>query len=306
VKFNNGFIINPPAFRESHLYLSPFSAKDAYFNRQIWQRKIEDAEPVVELHQKKMTITESATLALELVLKHLKLAPDDEVWIVTTSGCAYISGCVTRTIEKFCRWSRQKTDRTAAILVNHEFGFLYKDIAALKAYSLPIIEDKAYSMYSTYKDRNLNFTGDYEIYSMAKMFPMQAGGLLYAKHTLLPQHNLTAEAASYLKACFLHYHSQREFITHQRMQNYIALGMMFTILFDFGQGFPIDYGDIPGAFIFCTKGKIDLDNLKIYMQKQGVESSVFYGEEAFYIPCHQNMNLEHLEYITTLIKNFMK
>ena len=48
------------------------------------------------------------------------------------------------------------------------------------------------------------------------------------------------------------------------------------------------------------------DKLKIFMQSNGVESSIFYGEDAFFIPVHQNLKDLDLDYFVTLIEYFVK
>lgn len=304
VEFVDGYIVNPIDFRTGSLFISPFSSDDIHINKQIWLESKLDAEPVIELDGKLLSITQSATKALELVLIDLKLKPDDEIWIVTSSGNKYISSCVTQTIEMFCKWSREKTDKTAAILVNHEFGFLYPDIDKLKAFNLPIIEDKAYSLYSYFRDNEKNYFGDYTIYSMAKMFPMQAGGMIHSKSGLIFQKGLTASASKYYKACFLYYNSNKEDIIQKRTNNFVSLQMDLLRLGFMTRFLPVP-GEVPGACVFRAFNT-DLQELKSFLQRQGVECSVFYGEEAFYIPCHQNMDDRHIDYIITLMKNFIK
>ena len=304
MEFYNGYIINPLEFRTGSLYISPFNSDYISKNQELWSKSYINSNPVIKFEHKELSVTESATKALELALNDLNLNPEDEVWIITTSGNRYISGCVTRTIEMFCKWKREKTDKTAVILVNHEFGFLYRDIDRLKEYNLPIIEDKAYSLYSFFEDNEKNFTGNYIIYSMAKMFPMQSGGLLYAKNKTLIQNDLLPQAIKYYKTCFKQYNYQREEICKKRVNNYLALTQTFENN-GFNVRFPLKPKEIPGAFLFCASG-INLDELKSFLQRQGIECSVFYGEEAFYLPCHQNMGITHINYIETLIKAFLK
>lgn len=48
---------------------------------------------------------------------------------------------MTKTIEKICKWNRKLTSETKVILVNHEFGFPYKNIEEIVQLGIPIIED---------------------------------------------------------------------------------------------------------------------------------------------------------------------
>ncbi len=272
-------------------------------NNYIWRNYKADGSPVVELNGLKVTITESATSALDIILESLCLQSGDEVWIVTTSGNSYISGCVTRTIEKYCRWSRQQSNATAVVLVNHEFGFVYRDLQALKALGLPIIEDAAYSMYSELNGVQPGSLNDYAIFSMAKMFPMQAGGLLFSSKEIHFKNTLSEEALKYYKSCFGFYHQHKAQIIKARKEVYQQMSDAFSSA-GFLPRFEPEAGEVPGAFLFKAEGH-DLEGLKHFLQTEGIECSVFYGEEAFYLPCHQNMTRGHIDYLLTLVKDFL-
>ncbi len=304
MEFLEGYIKNPDRFRTGSVNISPFTTDDIFRNNYIWHNYKEDSDPVTSFEGMELTITASATAALDLALRDLGLTPDDEVWIVTTSGNKYISGCVTRTIEKYCRWSREHSARTAAILVNHEFGFIATQVKELTSYNLPIIEDAAYSMYSENNGVLPGLTGDYAIFSMAKMFPMQAGGLLFAKDKTLVQQDLSPDAVSYFKSCYKFYNKYRRHISAARIDAFAKYVDAFGDA-DFEPRFIPFGGEVPGAFMFSAPGA-DLDGLKVFMQGHGIECSVFYGEDAFYLPCHQSISTQHIDYFLTLIKDFLK
>jgi hypothetical protein len=303
VDVHNGFIVNPADYRAGMLYVSPFMPADAFTNKVLWQQYKGNAEPYLELNDKQHTVMPSATAALDAALTHLRLAPHDEVYIATTSGNSYISGCVTRTIEKHCRWSLSAGKHTAAVLVNHEFGFPYPNMAEIMAMKLPLIEDCAYAMYSMVDGKPVGSFGDYAIFSMAKMFPMQAGGLLCSKSKMVIDHSLSVDAVRYFKACFNHYHALADQIIEKRIAAYRHLSTAFASI-GFDARFQMSAGDVPGAFLFHTKN-VDLPGLKLFMQRQGVECSVFYGEEAFFVPCHQQMDKQHIEYLLTLVSTYL-
>jgi hypothetical protein len=42
---------------------------------------------------------------------------------------------------------------------------------------------------------------------------------------------------------------------------------------------------------------MDLSALKEFMQSNGIEAAFFYGEDAFYLPVHQNLNNDHIEFM---------
>ena len=54
-----------------------------------------------------------------------------------------------------------------------------------------------------------------------------------------------------------------------------------------------------------SSNTIDLDGLKIFMQKNGVESGKFYGENTFFLPVHQELEKFDLDFIINLVKYFI-
>lgn len=69
--------------------------------------------------------------------------------------------------------------------------------------------------------------------------------------------------------------------------------------------FEASVNEVPGAFVFRAPG-IDLDGFKIFMQSNGIESSVFYGEQAFYIPVHQHLSREDMDLFYLLTLHFIE
>ena len=64
-------------------------------------------------------------------------------------------------------------------------------------------------------------------------------------------------------------------------------------------------GDVPGVFMFKVPDQnIDLGKLRQHVESHGIECSVFYGENAFFVPVHQNLNNFDIDYIFFTIKNF--
>jgi hypothetical protein len=68
--------------------------------------------------------------------------------------------------------------------------------------------------------------------------------------------------------------------------------------------FKLEKGTVPGVFLFRWRDDINYPRLKEYMQANGVESSVFYGENAFFIPLNHALKTYQLDYMITLLKHF--
>lgn len=63
---------------------------------------------------------------------------------------------------------------------------------------------------------------------------------------------------------------------------------------------------VPGVFLFKWLPTIDYSGLKLFMNENGVESSVFYGQDAFFVPCHDELNSDEIDYICELLKYYYK
>ena len=247
----------------------------------------------ISLHKK-------ARYAITAALKDLNLQKEDVVTILTTSGNFYVSGCVTTAIEKVCRWNREVCQETKTILVVHEFGYPYRGLSELKKFGLPIIEDCAYAFFSK-DDDEIGQVGDYVIYSLPKAFNMQLGGVMYSK-TALADEISPAEKEYILSHAYCGMKEQNSII-EKRLHNYdYLLKALAPIgIFPF---FDLTEGVVPGTFLFKWHDDINYPDLKEFMQRNGVESSVFYGKNAFFIPVHQNLTQSDLDYMVELLRYF--
>src|ERR1043165_2105292 len=193
------FVLSPdksllPAYR-----ISPFKTSDIARNRALPFSASIDEYFRHRLSGRRIIYTESGRHAIHLALATLRLERDDIVTILTTTGNFYISGCVTQEIEKFCRWSREVEPQTKALLVNHEFGFAYEDLCALRRFGVPIIEDAAHSFASNNREQSVGQIGDFVVYSLPKFFPIQIGGLLAFNERYTMDEPLTYSAKQYVQ-----------------------------------------------------------------------------------------------------------
>lgn len=255
------------------------------------------------------SLTESGRMAIEIALEEIGVNKQDVVSIVTTTNNYYISSCVTTAIEKHCRWNRIIGPDTAVILVVHEFGCLYKTTLSLRKYGLPIIEDYAHSFASRFSPTE-GFTerliGDYAIFSLPKFIPIQFGGVLVSSKKSLKLRPIDKELCSYLTLSVADFLSDIKSAIDSRKKVYRLLTELFKTL----EGTPFfDYseGEVPGVFLFkINLTQEELQKLKIHTQAYGIESSVFYGENAFFIPCHQRLTSADIDYFYEVIAMFIK
>jgi hypothetical protein len=302
------FVINPDPYSTPCYRIGPFRTDDMALNRSLPESNLIDEYLHDRFSNRNYIYTENGRKGINIALSHYHLKKEDTVTILTTSGNYYISGCVTHEIEKFCQWSRKIEPSTKVLFVNHEFGFPYENLRDLKKHNLPVIEDCANTFYTVDKEQSIGTVGDFVIYSFPKIFPIQIGGLLVTNlNQQLPETgNLNTQELRYIRNVLSRYIVCREAVIQKRIRNYYLLSDYFETM-GFSRRFDISDGTVPGVFMF-RKGDqpIDLPGLKIHFYKHGIQCSVFYGEDSFFIPVHQALNDSDLLYFTEVMKSFMK
>ncbi len=301
------YILNPDPYSLPCYRIGPFQTKDLAINHKLPDSDLIDDYFEERFKGKEFRYTHNGRAAIHAALRHYKLQRDDVVTILTTSGNFYISGCVTREIEKYCKWSREILPETRVLFVNHEFGYPYENLSDLEAYGLPIIEDCAGSFFSQDANNEIGNIGDFVIYSFPKMFTLQIGGLLVGNKPGIIDNKdyLRKDELRHVKNVLSSQINQRNDIIARRIENYKLLTEKFEKL-GFSERFPLAEGSVPGVFMFKTQGhSIDLPELKKQYYAHGVQCSVFYGEEAFFIPTHQSLADEDLEYFVEVLKSFI-
>jgi len=301
------FVINPDPYSLPCYRIGPFRTHDLSINHCLPDSDLIDDYFNGRFVGKDFIYTENGRKAINIALSHFGLKKNDVVSIFTTSENFYISSCVTREIEKFCRWSRKIEPETKIIFVNHEFGYPYLNLQKLRDYRLPIIEDCAHSIFSHDKNKDIGHIGDFVIYSFPKIFPLQIGGLLLSNipEKLEKRNQIGDERLRHIKNVLSYYINSKDEIIRARISNYRFLESKFRLL-GFKGRFHLDPGIVPSVFLFKTdEHKLDLPELKKYYYAHGVQCSVFYGEEAFYIPVNQSLNEQDMFYFYEVMNSFI-
>ncbi len=300
------FILNPEPYSKPTYRIGPFQTKDIVFNNKLPVDLSIDYYFKERFQDRNFYYTINGRSAIYLALAHYKLKNSDIVTIFTTTGNIYIARCVTDEIEKICKWSRKIEENTKVIFVNHEFGYPYHELEKLMQYKLPIIEDCASSFFSKDKNYSIGKFGDFVIYSFPKFFPIQIGGLLVSKMSLnLPDISIDPMSLQYIKNVLSYNIKVKDLIIKRRLQSYTNIRKNLKLL-GLEERFNLEEGIVPGVFMF-KKGnvKMELPRLKEYMQAHGIQCSVFYGEESFFIPSHQNLHNIDIEYFSEIIRSFI-
>lgn len=295
------WILTEDQFMKPAYRISPFSTASIGLNSSHPRSDLADDYFAARYPGYSVSWTMKGRGAIALALADLALKPNSVVTILTTSGNTYVSGCVTREIERFCQWNRALTDNTDAVLVIHEFGSLYPDMASLYASGLPIIEDYAHAFHSVAPHEP---RGDYAIYSFPKYFPIQYGGVLLSKKPLRVLSDTPPENERYLKNVISAGIPLIDKWRQQRIEHHAWLEAAFQPL-GCAPRFAWQPYETPSVFMFTAPDEINLPELKCFMQEHGVESSIFYGEKAFFIPLHHNLCTVDLNYFVSLYRCFV-
>ena len=294
--FVSDFVLFPDKFLLPAYKISPFTTADIARNRGLPQSDSIDDYFHQRFAGRRFVYCESGRQAIHLALRQLGLAGQDVVSILTTTANLYISGCVTREIESFCRWSRQIEVETKAILVNHEFGIPFENLRALRQRHVPIIEDAAHCFASENAEQSVSKVGDFVVYSFPKFFPIQFGGLLVFDQRYPVEETLAPLAKRYLQKVLSAHIDALAPTCRKRRDNYRGLASRFETI-GCSPRFALTERAVPGVFMFKTDEHADLPGLKTFMWEHGIECSVFYGEQAFFIPVHERLQPDDLDYL---------
>lgn len=302
------FIVNPDPYLLPTFRISPFATSFLSENENLPFDNFADTYLDNKFNKKSWVYTINGRQAIEQALKNYNLAPTDVVTILTTSGNKYISSCVTSSIEKFCQWNRELSADTKIIFVNHEFGYPFQQMEELLALNIPIIEDCCTTFFSDDDNNKLGKYGDYAIYSLPKFFPIQVGGVLVAnKNKPLPSMDLiNDEQKQYIQKVLSFHLKQENNLLSKRKENFNYAFNKFSNL-GFTLRFETKATTVPSVLMLNNNAVVkDLNALKVHFANYGVQSSVFYGEEAFFIPNHQSLSFANIDYLYNCLVQFLK
>ena len=305
----NGFVINAPKHLLPSYTISPFSTRNICDTRHDIIQNTDDYNIenyfLNRFTGRNISLTNNGRSALEKALILLKLLPDDVVTIYTTTNNLYISSCVTSTIEKFCKWSRKVEKKTKVILVNHEFGFCDQNMKRYASLGYPIIEDFAHSFISDTNNHDAGLYSNFLIFSLPKFFPMQIGGTLVYDASYNNSFNIENEVEIYIRRSTSYYLKSINEIKEKRLINYKYYTELFSTL-SLTPYFQLQENDCPSVFCFKLPSYVNLQNMKVFLNANGIESSIFYGKEAYFVPCHQNLEKCDIDYIFMVVKFFLE
>lgn len=301
------FVINPDPYSLPTYRIGPFKTDDVGNNSKMPSDDFAVNYFNNRFGEGKWQYTYNGREAIQLALEYYNLQPNDLVTILTTSQNFYISSCVTKKIESFCQWNREIVPETKLIFVNHEFGYPYPEMVKLVAKGIPIIEDCCTTFFSQDNIGRLGQYSDFSVFSFPKFIPMQIGGLLVnnSNHILNPSTQLQDHEKEHIQNVLSHYLKEEVSILKARKENWNYSVAQFSKL-GLTPRFQHTIKTTPSVLLLNNNNVVkDLNKFKTFLYDQGIQSSIFYGEDVFFIPIHQNLSREDLDYFYEVIKFFI-
>lgn len=308
------FVINPDSYLIPSYRISPFTTFGIVRNKNIDLKYSIVAKEYFDKRFGKgnWIITKDGKRAIEIALMLLNLPLNCKASIFTPSGNKYISGCVTKILEKYCEsWAINDGNKGDLYFVNHEFGNIYKDISSFKNLCIPIIEDCCTTFFSQDESNQIGTYGDFSIFSFPKFFNIQIGGLLVGKNinqlpNLEEKTGIGKDAAQYISRVVGYELVNQSEIINRRLENW-NYGIEILSTLGFSSRFSLEKNILPQVLMLSNNSIVkNLDMLKVYLYNHGIQNSIFYGEDAFFIPCHNNLVKDDIDYFKFVIQNYIE
>lgn len=270
------------------------------------------ADDAINWEKEKSTFLPRGAYAIQACLEHLKKDSERrEVIIVKTFGSDFITGCVTRAIERAGYTWTLRTDitgNTRAVLAIHEFGipvFQARDIEILdkaRADFVPVIEDCAWR-----KEKVWDWS-DYQVFSLQKLVDINYGGILVGVH--LDDNFLWSigclDAVKRERALWEEEQDLQVAVRERLWKQYhhlvLADGMTPDDCIDYEQA--IMDGWMPTVYLQKFKDDVEADAIVGRLEEFGIQAGHYHGEPVVYLPIHQSMTNEEVEYMFAVVRGY--
>ena len=302
------FFVNPNAFILPSFRIPPFKTEHIGINHQLPNDNFASIYFDQRFGKGNWKYSLNSREAIKISLEKYHLTENDLVTILTTSENFYISSCVTLEIEAVCKWNREVLPETKLVFVNHEFGYPHPDMERLASMGMPIIEDCCTTFFSQDEDENIGKYGDFSVYSLPKFFPIQIGGIIVSnlKNPFEPTTVITEKETQYIENVISFHLRKESELLAQRKHNFEYASKKMSSL-GFSERFLKNKKIVPSVLLLNNHGIIkDLNALKIFLSDNGIQSSVFYGEDAFFIPNHQSLKTIEIDFLFEVLSYYIQ
>lgn len=245
-----------------------------------------------------ITITQNGRSAISILLEHLKLKREDEVWIITTFDYPNVSSCVTSTIFNYCKPSRVLTENTKLAFIIHEFGMVHPETADIikrcHQRGISVVEDCAHTFLSKTTDELLaGQQGDWTIVSFPKFYPVEMGGLLAGKNQVKENSTFSIAIENDLRSVASHLSKTNQYA--QRRAD--ILKTILTKIQRMNLHSPLENRECEIIPWFFPIHVIQPEYCKNRLRQFGIETCVWHGSDLLCLPLHQYISDEEVEFM---------
>lgn len=300
-------IISELPYITPHIAITPFTNEHLEVYKDSLNKVSGDA--LSNIFGKKFTILPRAIYSIDVLIKYLNIKKDQNIAVYKTFNNDYISRCVSETISSHCKIERKITSSTKVVMVIHEFGYPYKGTIELRErcrkINIPFVENCAWTINSKINEKfKVGDIGDFAIFSLPKILPMQFGGILkgvFLTDKALKKYNIYDEAKkNIITNKLLEFMPKIKAYNNKRLENCKYLGGLIK-----KSGYDLlvepERDVYPAMLLVKTK---NYEKLYERYMDFGVEVLKYYHEQALGLPIHQNLTKNQLDYIYAIFNGY--
>jgi hypothetical protein len=306
---SRGFLANPDYFYTPKISISPYDLKANTGISYVLDNDFSAKNSVFKILGNNVETSISGKDAILRVFKESIAKDSKTIAIVTTSGNRYVSKCVTDMLEKNLSKSIVDLEGADVIYIIHEFGKIIKEeiMRELRNQNKIIINDFAYSFGSLYYSGRSDFQNEINLTSLPKFLPVSHGGLYSIPSELKKQDDEDTNPGKDLILKIEQKVLSESYLISSNLKRKENLNKILMNIKRCGIESYFDESEfVPGVAMLKSSIQLDLDKLKVDLNRVGIESSIFYGENAFFVPVHQNLTELEIDYISSMVDYFVK
>lgn len=219
------------------------------------------------------------------------------IYMSTTYRTAYLSSCVSEVFEKCGLLLHKQSMKKELNFYNVEFGSFDTEYCNAK------IIDKCTSFFVDHNDKALIENGRIVLLSLPKFFNVQRGGVLAMANIRASEQESSLNDVKKIVGKQL---IEQDQIIDARKKVYDFLSMSLRELNLEVFNSPSEK-EVPYVLMVDNSHGLikDLNRFKTFMNRHGIESTIFYGLNVFMIPCHQRLKESESRYIIFLFNYYI-
>jgi dTDP-4-amino-4,6-dideoxygalactose transaminase len=177
----------------------------------------------------------------------------------------------------------------------------------LQMLNIPIIEDCCTTFFSQDQNNKVGSYGDFAVYSLPKFFPIQIGGIITSSKIDVSSYvsKCSFKEIRYITNVMSSQLKQLDMTLSSRKNNFDYAVNLFSSI-GFSERFLKTQSIVPYALLLKNNRLIkNLIRFKEYLYSNGIQNSIFYGEDGFFIPNHQSLNTTEIDFLFEVILYYL-